>query len=139
MLRNSPEVVLTMLAAVKCGAVAGMLNYNQRDGVLAHSLGLLNAAVVVADADLINPIVDSGAEVADLLTIANLAKLAEGKPEGNPPSAAQVQARDTAFYIFTSGTTGHPKASVMTHQRWLRALAGFSGLGVRLRGDDTMY
>ncbi len=63
--------------------------------VLAHSLGLLNAAVVVADADLINPIVDSGAEVADLLTIENLAKLAEGKPAGNPPSAAQVQARDT--------------------------------------------
>ena len=27
----------------------------------------------------------------------------------------------------------------MTHQRWLRALAGFSGLGVRLRGNDTLY
>jgi len=27
----------------------------------------------------------------------------------------------------------------MTHQRWLRALAGFSGLGLRLRGSDTLY
>ena len=41
-------------------------------------------------------------------------------------------AKDKAFYIFTSGTTGMPKASVMTHYRWLRALAGFGGLGMRL-------
>ena len=139
MLRNSPDTVLMMLAAVKCGAVAGMLNYHQRGEVLAHSLGLLNAAVVVAENDLVEPMINSGADVADLMTMENLAALAQGKTAGNPASVAQVQAKDRAFYIFTSGTTGHPKASVMTHQRWLRALAGFSGLGVRLRGNDTLY
>lgn len=41
MLRNSPNAVLAMLATVKCGAVAGMLNYHQRGDVLAHSVGLL--------------------------------------------------------------------------------------------------
>ena len=49
MLRNSPNAVVTMLAAVKCGAVAGMLNYHQRGEVLAHSLGLLDAKVLVAE------------------------------------------------------------------------------------------
>ena len=48
-------------------------------------------------------------------------------------------AKDKAFYIFTSGTTGMPKASVMTHYRWLRALAGFGGLGMRLNSNDTLY
>jgi len=139
MLRNSPDAVLMMLATVKCGAVAGMLNHNQRGDVLAHSIGLLNATLVVAEGDLVEPILDSAAEVANVLTVESMVKLAEGKPVGNPPSAAQVQAKDPAFYIFTSGTTGHPKASVMTHHRWLRALAGFSGLGVRLRGNDTLY
>ena len=139
MLRNSPDAVLMMLAAVKCGAVAGMLNYHQRGEVLAHSIGLLNAVVLVAESDLVEPIVDSGAEVANLVTLENLATLAQGRPAGNPASAARVQAKDPAFYIFTSGTTGHPKASVMTHQRWLRALAAFGGLGLRLRGDDTLY
>jgi fatty-acyl-CoA synthase len=139
MLRNSPDAVLVMLAVVKCGAVAGMLNYNQRSELLAHSIGLLDATVLVCEADLIEQVVDSGAEVADLISVANLATLARGKPAANPASAAEVQARDPAFYIFTSGTTGHPKASVMTHQRWLRALAAFSGLGVRLRGNDTLY
>jgi fatty-acyl-CoA synthase len=50
-----------------------------------------------------------------------------------------VQAKDTAFYIFTSGTTGFPKASVMTHRRWLAALAAFGGLGLRLKSSDTLY
>ncbi|EUA50268.1 AMP-binding enzyme family protein [Mycobacterium xenopi 3993] len=48
-------------------------------------------------------------------------------------------AKDTAFYIFTSGTTGFPKASVMTHFRWLRALAAFGGAGLRLHSSDTLY
>lgn len=139
MLSNRPETVLVMLAAVKCGAVAGMLNFNQRADVLAHSIGLLDSTVLVAEADLIAPIKESGARPAKLITIDALAKKSAGMPADNPPSTAEVRARDTAFYIFTSGTTGNPKASVMTHQRWLRALAGFSGLGVRLRGGDTMY
>lgn len=149
MLHNSPDAVLVMLAVVKCGAVAGMLNYNQRSELLAHSIGLLDAAVLVCEADLIEPVtgavsaaisaVDSGAEGAQVMSVENLAALAAGRPSGNPASAGEVQARDPAFYIFTSGTTGHPKASVMTHQRWLRALAGFSGLGLRLRGNDTLY
>ena len=139
MLRNRPETVLVMLATVKCGAIAGMLNYNQRADVLAHSIGLLDSTVLVAEADLLEPIRDSGATPAGLISLEQLTDESADKPAGDPPSASEVRARATAFYIFTSGTTGHPKASVMTHQRWLRALAGFSGLGVRLRGEDTMY
>jgi fatty-acyl-CoA synthase len=139
--RNSPEVVLTMLAAVKCGAVAGMLNHHQREEVLAHSIGLLGATVVVAEADLIDPIRASGAPLSgvEVISAEDFAAAAAGKSTANPDSASQVQAKDPAFYIFTSGTTGHPKASVMTHLRWLRALAAFGGLGLRLRGSDTLY
>ena len=141
MLRNSPDAVLTMLAAVKCGAVAGMLNHHQREDVLAHSIGLLKATVLTAESDLIEPIRSSGAALADvdLIAVEDFAAMAEGKSTANPASAAEVQARDPAFYIFTSGTTGHPKASVMTHFRWLRALVAFGGLGLRLRGNDTLY
>ena len=149
MLRNSPNAVLMMLAAVKCGAVAGMLNYHQRSDVLSHSIGLLDAKVVVAESDLVDPITECGAQVSgaagpatsgpSLTTLENMEHDAVGKPTDNPKSASEVQARDTAFYIFTSGTTGHPKASVMTHHRWLRALGAFGGLGLRLKGNDTLY
>lgn len=140
MLRNSPNTVLAMLAAVKCGAVAGMLNYHQRGEVLAHSLGLLDAKVLIAETDLVSAVTESGSTAtAATLTIEDLERFAVGAPATNPDSVAAVQARDTAFYIFTSGTTGFPKASVMTHQRWLKALGAFGGLGLRLKSADTLY
>ena len=101
MLRNSPDAVLMMLAAVKCGAVAGMLNYHQRGDVLSHSIGLLDAKVVIAESDLIDAITESGADVSELVTLEDLRQQAVDKPTANPRSASQVQARDTAFYIFT--------------------------------------
>ena len=139
MLRNSPEPVLLMLAAVKCGAISGMLNYNQRDDVLKHSLGLLSASVVVSDTEFVEHITESGADTDGLLTLDELMRLAATAPTTNPATTSAVLAKDKAFYIFTSGTTGMPKASVMTHYRWLRALAGFGGLGMRLNSNDTLY
>lgn len=139
MLRNSPEPILLMLAAVKCGAISGMLNYNQRGDVLEHSLGLLSAKVVVADPDFVDPIKESGADTENVITLDDFERLADTAPKSNPASASAVLAKDKAFYIFTSGTTGMPKASVMTHYRWLRALAGFGGMGMRLNSSDTLY
>ncbi|MCW2593332.1 MAG: acyl-CoA synthetase (AMP-forming)/AMP-acid ligase [Mycobacterium sp.] len=139
MLRNSPHSVLLMLAVVKCGAVAAMLNYHQRGKVLAHSINLLGAKAVVAETDFIEPISESGADTNGLMTLDELLQLAASAPATNPATTTAVLAKDKAFYIFTSGTTGMPKASVMTHYRWLRALAGFGGLGMRLNTDDTLY
>jgi fatty-acyl-CoA synthase len=139
MLRNSPDSVLLMLATVKCGATAGMLNYHQRGNVLAHSIGLLNAKAVVAEADLVEPITESGVHTEGLVTLEELRQAATTAPITNPAATAAVLAGDKAFFIFTSGTTGMPKASVMTHYRWLRALAGFGGLGLRLNSNDTLY
>lgn len=140
MLRNSPHAVLTMLATVKCGAVAGMLNYHQRGEVLQHSLGLLKARVLVAETDLVSAVAECGGSGdTETLTIEDLERFAVGAPATNPASASAVLAKDTAFYIFTSGTTGFPKASVMTHLRWLKALAAFGGIGLRLKPSDTLY
>jgi fatty-acyl-CoA synthase len=68
-----------------------------------------------------------------------LDRLADGAPADNPAVTSSVLAKDKAFYIFTSGTTGAPKASVMTHYRWLRAMGGSGALGMRLKSRDTLY
>jgi fatty-acyl-CoA synthase len=87
MLRNSPQSVLLMLATVKCGAIAGMLNYHQRGDVLKHSLGLLSAKAVVAETDFIEPINESGADTTGLMTVDELQRLSATAPTGNPASA----------------------------------------------------
>lgn len=149
---NSPECVIAMLAIVKLGAVTGMINYNQPGDALDHSFGVLVDAnrdgtplVVVHDdesADLVANLDDS-IETAPL----SFAALdAEGSAmaakdsgvEVNPRATDQVRASDPAYYIFTSGTTGWPKASVMSHGRWQVAMNGF-GIGLRLRPDDVLF
>lgn len=139
MLKNSPRAVLLMLAVVKLGAIAGMLNYNQRGKVLAHSVGLLDSAVLIGEDELLDAVEESGADVNDKLSVDELERLAADAPTDNPNVTSSVLAKDKAFYIFTSGTTGMPKASVMTHYRWLRALGGFGGIGMRLNSNDVLY
>ena len=139
MLKNSPRAVLLMLAVVKLGAIAGMLNYNQRGKVLAHSVGLLDSVVLIGEDELLEAVKESGADVKDQLAVDELERLAADAPTENPNVTSSVLAKDKAFYIFTSGTTGMPKASVMTHYRWLRALGGFGGIGMRLNSNDTLY
>jgi fatty-acyl-CoA synthase len=139
MLKNSPRAVLLMLAVVKLGAIAGMLNYHQRGNVLEHSVVLLNAKVLIGEQDLLKEVEESGAEVAESVDVDEFDRLAADAPTDNPAVTSSVLAKDKAFFIFTSGTTGMPKASVMTHYRWLRALAGFGALGMRLKSSDTLY
>ena len=139
MLENSPPTVLLMLAVAKLGAIAGMLNHHHRGKVLAHSVDLLDAKILVGEDKLLKAVDDSGATVADAITVTELERLAVDASADNPAVTSSVLAKDEAFYIFTSGTTGAPKASVMTHYRWLRALGGSGALGMRLRSSDTLY
>ena len=138
-MRNSARTLLVMLAAVKLGAIAGMLNHKQRGNVLAHSVGLLHAKVIVGEEDLLSAVDESDVEVADTVTIDELDRLSADAPTNNLAVTSAVLAKDPAFYIFTSGTTGTPKASVMTHYRWLRAMGGSGAIGMRLKSSDTVY
>ncbi|AYF72739.1 long-chain-acyl-CoA synthetase [Nocardia yunnanensis] len=139
LMANRPEALFTVLATVKLGATAGLLNHNQRDEVLQHSFGLLNSVLDV--------IGEECADALDTLTEARPAPLwsellateARAADAANPAVTEEITAKERAYLIFTSGTTGMPKASVMTHMRWTKSMAGIGGLGVRLDGRDTLY
>ncbi|WP_072687991.1 long-chain-acyl-CoA synthetase [Rhodococcus marinonascens] len=139
--KNSPETLLIALAVVKLGAAAGMLNHNQRGDVLAHSISLLDSEVLVvseACGEAMDSL-DGPPGSSSVLYYEDLDLLAETAGVDNPEVCKQIQARESAFYIFTSGTTGLPKASRMSHYRWLKSMAGLGSMGVRLRSDDTLY
>ncbi len=139
--KNHPQTVLSMLAIVKLGAIAGMLNYNQRGNVLEHSLGILGAQVIIVDPDAAEAL-DSVPESAvpdSVLLFGEVDEQSAALSEQNPSVTATLPASTKAFYIFTSGTTGMPKASVMSHFRWLTGSSGIGGMGVRLRHSDTLY
>ena len=51
----------------------------------------------------------------------------------------QVVAGDTAFYIFTSGTTGVPKAALFTNVKVVAGSTNITMAGYRLTSEDCMY
>ena len=165
-LTNRPEAVLCLLAAVSLGAAAGLINHHQRGEVLDHSQRILDSRVVLIGAecgealesiprsDWVGEVIgvdvhhdlghaDHRAGVRPpvfdgLIWLDDELDALDGHVDP-PAELDDVRGRETAYYVFTSGTTGLPKASAMTHHRWTKAMAGFGLSGVRLRGDDVLF
>ena len=164
---NRTEVMLAILGAVKVGASVGLLNHHQRGEVLDHSQKILGSKVVLVGAECAEAVQSIPREnwIGELIAVSSPIDLpfrdfrANHRPEElsdltwledelaalgdevggvNPPEADETVGTETAYYVFTSGTTGLPKASTMSHYRWNRALAGFGLSGVRLRKDDVL-
>ncbi|MBF6362563.1 long-chain-acyl-CoA synthetase [Nocardia farcinica] len=139
LMTNRPETLFVVLATVKLGATVGLLNHNQREKVLAHSFGLLDSVLNVVGAECREALASLPEPLANVLAAEELHEAARDAEASDPAVCAEITARERAFLIFTSGTTGLPKASVMTHHRWAKSMHGLGGLGIRLRGDDVMY
>jgi acyl-CoA synthetase (AMP-forming)/AMP-acid ligase II len=151
LVENRPLVLAAALGTVKLGAVAAMLNHQQRGEVLVHSLSLTGPKLMLVGEECgeawksvtalkkrPKPAVlwdgDKAPRGAD-----QLAPLMTAAQSGNPRGVEAITASSTCFFIFTSGTTGLPKASKMTHYRWLRGMAGLGQMGLRLTAEDRLY
>ncbi|HEX4872328.1 MAG TPA: long-chain-acyl-CoA synthetase [Nevskiaceae bacterium] len=148
LMENRAETLLRVAGIVKLGAVAAMLNHQQRGEVLAHSLKITSVRRLIVGAECREAFesVDLGGLPVDWdgpgprpPHSRDLPAALAGQPVDNPAETAAVQLKQSAFYIFTSGTTGLPKASRMTHLRWIRGMAGLGQLALRLREDDVFY
>ena len=56
-----------------------------------------------------------------------------------PNTLDNVTAKDTAFYIFTSGTTGVPKAALFPNSKIIAASSNIAIGGYRIDENDCMY
>jgi len=155
LLENRVELLAAVTATIKIGAVAGLLNHNQRGEVLAHSISLIDPRAILVGGECSEAFDSLGDSEA--VHGAAVAWLADGDdapvPDGqtdldvasammsaaDPEAVEQIKAGQPAFYIFTSGTTGMPKAAVMSHTRWLRAMAGIGLASLRMRSSDVFF
>ncbi len=147
---NSPELIVTVCAVAKLGAVSAMINTSHRAEVLKHSLTLVKAKFLVTGADQLEamaPVQELLAKdfagklfcIGDCAGYFNLEAAAKSAPAVNPEGTAKVLLKEPCFYIYTSGTTGLPKAAVMSHYRWYRAAVGTARLTLGLTPDDVFY
>jgi len=159
MLENRIEVLLLLAALAKLGAVGALVNTTQRGQVLVHSLNLVKPSHFVIGEELREPFEAVREQVhgsdrhcywlsdSDSLNAPgaapegweNLMELAWSEPNTNVADSATVRLKDPCFLIYTSGTTGLPKASIMSHGKWIKAYGGFGHSGLGLNDQDVLY
>lgn len=158
-IENRPELLVTILAVAKVGAISALLNTSQTRDTLAHSLNLVAPAAIIVGEELV-PAFSAVRErvsieaartwfVADRDTFShpgiapdgfiNLMTASADSSSANPASSQQVFFDDPCFYIYTSGTTGLPKAGVFKHGRWMRSSASFGLIALDMRPEDVVY
>lgn len=155
-MENRPELLFVVMGAQKLGAVAGMVNTGQTHEALAHSLKLIEPKLVVVGSECLGNM-ESVADIIEAHHADKMLYVADtghaGSPAGYLDLMAEAEGQDTAnitpdkvltlgtptYYIFTSGTTGLPKASITTHMKILRAGTQFGVNVMTLGPDDTYY
>ncbi len=154
LMSNRPELLVTVLACAKIGAVASMINVNQRRDALTHSLACAPPVAVVVGEELLAAYLDVALD-RPLLVVPDprlSAANADRPPRAvdvtgarrsfastNLETSSSVSFGDALFYVFTSGTTGMPKASIMSHRRWIGAGHLFGDVCLELGAGDTLY
>ncbi|WP_330207807.1 long-chain-acyl-CoA synthetase [Pseudomonas sp. AM14(2022)] len=158
-IENRPELLVTILALAKLGAVSALLNTSQTRDTLIHSVNLVAPVAIVLGEELqpafaaIREQVSIPAQrtwfIADRGTYShpgiapegyvNLISASADACTENPPSSGEVFFDDPCFYIYTSGTTGLPKAGVFKHGRWMRSSASFGMIALNMTPDDVVY
>lgn len=150
LMENRPEYLIAWLGLFKIGAVAALINSNLRGGPLAHSIAACEARNLILGGEFIPEYIESRAQLAspprtwvsggaqpeceDL----DAALAAVPSTPAESSWRAGVTGGQNAFYIFTSGTTGLPKAANVSHVRMLFMMKGFAG-ALGTRASDRIY
>lgn len=159
MIENRPELMVTVTALAKIGAISALVNISQRNKVLIHSINLVESKAAIVGAELVEAYEEVGEHLtvhpehkyffADCDTLkdsghapqgwTNLAEETKGQSSTTPPTYGEVRFEDPCFYIYTSGTTGLPKAVVFNQGRFMKAYGAFGFSAVKLKPSDRMY
>jgi fatty-acyl-CoA synthase len=111
---NSDAYPVALLAAAKAGKPFAPVNYRLPDDQLASVLRRLVPAVVVAGPDVAARIGD--VDGLQIWSEADLTSPAGSTTNAAPAEVGFVDPDEIAVLLFTSGTTGEPKAAVLRHR-----------------------
>jgi len=114
-LPDSPEFVAAYFGAIKIGAVAVPTSTALRPADYAHLTEESQAKMVVSE-----PIWPADSLAA-------------------PLDCAPTSADDPAFWLWTSGSTGPPKAAVHRHADWMAPCEGYARGVLGIRPDDVTF
>ena len=155
-MENRIEFLALLVGVNKIGVTAGLINTNLTGKPLIHCITVTHSKKCIFGSEV------SGAlnEVKDELGLTegedyfempdggldattnwakNLAEGAAAASSENPEETSLITLGEVALYIFTSGTTGLPKAAVLSNRRYLTSADMAAMAGFKCTEQDRMY
>ena len=142
---NRPDYLAVWMGVARAGGATALLNTSQSGQALAHSIAIVKPKLAIVSVDLLE------AWQSALPFLENPPKLfVHGESAfdaallGFSPDALSLNERvtltldDKCLYIFTSGTTGLPKAANINHYRVSAMALGFSSV-MEIEARDRLY
>jgi fatty-acyl-CoA synthase len=154
-MENRPEYLWHYLAAAKLGVVVALVNPHARGDGLVHALVACGADHLIAGSERWSQVLevrdrlptalaarvyvdqDPGGE--EVREAAQFARQVASSSTSNPAHADQPQLGDLGAYMYTSGTTGMPKAARVTYGRLTNVGYVLGALAWRLGPRDIIY
>ena len=157
-MENRIEFIATLVALNKLGAIGGLINTNLTGRQLAHCITVTESKKCIFGAEVGTGLSEITGDIpltegTDYLFVADPAKpdlpcpnwamdfgaASAEMPAANHPETSSITLGDTALYIFTSGTTGLPKAANMSNARFLTTSRLVHAAGLRCTEKDCIY
>jgi len=153
MLENSPEYLFITSGINKIQGISGLININQKKKVLIHSLDIIDPKCLIVDGDCLFSLKEVSADLSinkDQIFVVNnhqkiqhdfidLSSELNSISTKNPDTTFNSVLRETALYIFTSGTTGFPKAVVMENRRLYQSCYLIAIALAQITEEDIIY
>ncbi len=155
-MENRPNYIISILALNKIGAIGVLINTSLNGNPLIHCINSSDSKKCIVGAELASPLEEVLSEInikdkSDIYWVkdgsnyecpqwaSSLDTLIDKSKSNNLSITSKVTAKDTAFYIFTSGTTGVPKAALFPNAKIIAASVNISKGGYRIDSSDCMY
>ena len=155
-MENRPDFIISILALNKIGAIGVLINTSLTGKPLIHCINSSDSKKCIVGAELAASLeavldeinikdkediywVEDGDRFICPEWALSLKPLLDDSKDENLAITNMVTAKDTAFYIFTSGTTGVPKAALFPNSKIIAASMNISKGGYRINDSDCMY
>ncbi|WP_409432289.1 long-chain-acyl-CoA synthetase [Litorimonas sp. RW-G-Af-16] len=148
--RNRLEYIALWFGLSKVAVVPALLNFQLAGSALAHCVNISDAKHIILDHEMVDQWEDAKSDVTtDLHVWAAFGEL-DGIDSFDAAISTQVPSRpaksirkglkagEQAMKMFTSGTTGMPKAAKVTHVRAQNYMRGI-GTGAHTTAKDRMF
>ncbi|MEP9376385.1 acyl-CoA synthetase [Aquabacter sp. CN5-332] len=121
--KNCLEMFESMFACFRIGAVWVPTNFRQTPDEVAYLAQASGAAAMICHVDFPDHVVAARRDAPSIATVIAIGEAPFGESYGAIVAAhlgavvkpADVEHDDPCWFFFTSGTTGRPKAAVLTH------------------------